>query len=83
MANGISAQRNHDLIAKTLAGVAGAAIGMLIGAPLANALTLPETGMAQWGVAMLTALLSSGAMAAWLSHQRDMRAVHQTSTHRR
>lgn len=83
MANEIAAERNHDLIAKTLAGAVGALVGVLIGEPVAQALAMPETGMAQWGLAMLTALFTSGATAAWLSHQRDLRVVHQTSTHRR
>ncbi len=83
MANAITAQRNHDFIAKSMAAAVGAAIGALTGAPLAEALSMPETGIAKWGFAVLTALICSGTTAAWLSHQRDMRAVHQTSTHRR
>jgi hypothetical protein len=83
MANAITAQRNHDFIAKSTAAVIGAAIGALTGKPVAEALSMPETGIAQWGFSMLSALICSGITAAWLSHQRDMRVVHQTSTHRR
>jgi hypothetical protein len=83
MANDIPAQRNLDLTAKLAAAAIGGVIGALGGKPLADALAVPETAMAQWAFAILAALITSGVTAAWLSHQRDMQAVHQTSTLRR
>lgn len=83
MANEIPAQRNIEFTAKFAAALIGAVMGALVGKPLADALAVPETAMAQWAVAILTGLITSGVTAAWLSHQRDMQAVHQTSTRRR
>jgi hypothetical protein len=83
MANAIPAQRNLDFTAKAAAGVIGGVIGALAGKPLADALAVPDPGIAQWAFAVLAALVTSGVTAAWLSHQRDMQAVHQTSTPRR
>ncbi len=83
MANEIQAQRNNEFTAKLTAGAIGGVIGALGGKPLADALAVPEVAMAQWALAVLAALITSGVTAAWLSHQRDMRAVHQTSTRRR
>lgn len=83
MANANTAQRNLDFTAKIATGVIGGVIGVVAGKPLADALAAPETGMTQWAFAFLAALVSSGVTAAWLSHQRDMKAVHQTSTPRR
>ena len=83
MANANTAQRNHDLVIKTLSGAIGVGIGGLTGTPLAEALSIAGTGIAAWGFAVLTGLIFSGVAAAWLSHQRDMRAVHQTATPRR
>ncbi len=83
MANEIPAQRNLDFTAKVAAGVIGGVIGALAGKPLADALAVSDAGMAQWAFAVLAALVTSAITAAWLSHQHDMQAVHQTSTPRR